>query len=150
MKTILSLLMILALLPLSSVTRADDAKKEPAKAPAKEAAGKKNASMKGDPSGTWTWTMSGPNGQSFESSAALKREGDKVTGTITGRRGETPISDGQFKDGTISFSVVRERDGRKMTSKFTGKLEGDSAIKGTMTMDRGEGPQSRPWEAKKK
>jgi hypothetical protein len=36
-----------------------------------------------------------------------------------------------------------------MVSKFQGKVEGD-AVKGTMTMDRGDGAQSRPWEAKRK
>jgi hypothetical protein len=140
MKTLLALLL---LTQLTSSVRADPPKNPPAKAEKKAAPGK------GDPSGTWTWTVNTPNGQSFESTATLKREGDKVTGTVSGRRGDTAISDGQFKDGTLTFTVLREREGRKMLSKFQGKVEGD-AIKGTMTMDRGEGPQSRPWDAKRK
>src|SRR4051812_15712404 len=141
MKTLLSLL-LLAIFA-SAPALADDAKKEPAKGD------NKAAPSKADPSGTWTWTVSTPNGQSFESTATFKREGDKVTGSVTGRRGDTAISDGQFKDGTLTFTVMREREGRKMTSKFTGKVDGN-AIKGTMTMDRGDGAQSRPWEAKRK
>jgi hypothetical protein len=141
MRTLLSLL-LLALFA-SAPAAADEPKKEPAKAD------KKSAPAKGDPGGTWTWTVSTPNGQSFESTATLKREGDKVSGTVSGRRGDTAISDGQYKDGTLTFTVMREREGRKMVSKFQGKVDGN-AIKGTMTMDRGDGAQSRPWEAKRK
>jgi hypothetical protein len=139
MKTLLALLL---LSQIASPAFADEPKKEPK-------ADKKAAPAKGDPSGTWTWTVNNPNGQSFESTATFKREGDKVTGTVTGRRGDTAISDGQLKDGTLTFTVMREREGRKMVSKFQGKVEGN-AIKGTMTMDRGDGAQSRPWEAKRK
>jgi hypothetical protein len=140
MKTLLSLSLLSLLITSASAA-------EPNKEPVKTE--KKAASAKADPSGTWTWTVSAPNGQSFESTATLKREGDKVTGTVSGRRGDTAISDGQFKDGTLTFTVLREREGRKMVSKFQGKVESD-AIKGTMTMDRGDGAQSRPWEAKRK
>jgi hypothetical protein len=122
--------------------RADDKadKKEPAKA---------KAAGKGDPTGTWTWSFAAPNGQSFEQTATLKVAGDKVSGTVTGRRGDAPISEGTFKDGQVTFAVVRERDGRKMTAKYTGKVEGD-AIKGTSTMNRGDGERTVPWEAKRK
>jgi hypothetical protein len=140
MKTLLAM-SLLALL--AAPASADEPKKEPAKAE------KKGAPAKADPSGTWTWTVNTPNGQSFESTATFKREGDKVTGTVSGRRGDTAISDGQFKDGTLTFTVMREREGRKMVSKFQGKVDAN-AIKGTMTMDRGDGAQSRPWEAKRK
>jgi hypothetical protein len=143
MRTFVSLLTLtLTLLSIPLGVRADEGK---AKEPTKKAAA---TPAKVDPSGTWTWTAQTPNG-SFESTATFKLAGDKLSGNVTGRRGDTAISDGQFKDGTLTFTVVRERDGRKMTSKFQGKIEGD-AIKGTMTMDRGEGQQSRPWEAKRK
>jgi len=104
--------------------------------------------MKGDPSGSWHWSSSGQNGQSFEQTATLKREGDKLSGNVTGRRGDTPISDGSFKDGKVVFSVIRERNGQKMTAKYEGKVEGD-AIKGTSTMNRGDGEHTMAWEAKK-
>jgi hypothetical protein len=121
--------------------RAEDKKKdEPAK--------KAGAVGKGDPSGTWHWSSSGQNGQSFEQTATFKREGDKLSGTVTGRRGDSPISDGTFKDGKVIFSVIRERNGQKMTAKYEGKVEGD-AIKGTSTMNRGDGEHTNPWEAKK-
>jgi hypothetical protein len=124
------------------------------KAPAKDTAGKakeKATTAKGDPSGTWTWSFAAPNGQSFDQTATLKREGDKLSGTITSRRGDAPIADGSFKDGQVTFSVTRERDGRKMTAKYTGKLEGDGGvIKGTSIINRGDGERTVPWEAKRK
>jgi|1185.fasta_scaffold435489_2 hypothetical protein len=128
----------------SSVARAED------KPAAKEPAAKKTAG-KADPSGTWTWTFQGPNGQSFEQTATFKVAGDKLTGSVSGRRGEAPISEGSFKDGKVTFAVARERDGRKMTSRYEGKVEADAGvIKGTSKISRGDGERTVPWEAKRK
>jgi hypothetical protein len=142
--TIIAALVAVTLSLASPPARAKDEKKDEA------AKGKAATGGKGDPSGKWTWTFSGPNGQSFEQTATFTRAGDKLTGTVSGRRGETPISDGSFKDGQVTFSVVRERDGRKMTSKFQGKVDADAGmIKGTSTMSRGDGERTMPWEAKR-
>ena len=103
---------------------------------------------KGNPSGTWSWSSPGRDGQVQERSATLKREGDKLTGTMRGRNGDQPIEEGKIKDGVLSFKVVRERNGQKMTQQFTGKLDGDN-IKGTMLVNRGDGERSLPWEAKR-
>ena len=86
-----------------------------------------------DPTGNWKWSITPPNsGQSFESSVKLEMKDGKLTGILTGRMGDTPISDATFgQDGAIAFSVVRERDGQKLVMKYAGKLAGD-AIKGTI------------------
>jgi hypothetical protein len=78
----------------------------------------------------------------------LKLDGDKLTGSISGRNNDTEISDGTFKDGDISFNVVRERNGNKMTTKYTGKVSGDS-IKGKIESERNGQANSRDWEAKR-
>jgi hypothetical protein len=123
---------------------------EPKKPEVPRAAPAKNAnSAKADPSGTWTWTFNAPNGNSFQRTVKLSFADGKLTGTTTGRDGaEHPIQDGAFKDGTVTFAVVRERDGQKFTSKFQGKVDGD-AIKGTMTMNRDGEAREMPWEAKR-
>ncbi len=60
----------------------------------------------------------------------LKLEGDVLTGAMLGRNGqETPIQDGTYKDGAVSFKVVRERNGQKITTKYAGKVS-DDTIKG--------------------
>ena len=106
--------------------------------------------------GTWTWSTPGRNGgEARTSTLKLKSDGDKLTGKISapGRQGgearETDIEDGKIKGDEVSFKVVREFNGNKMTQKFNGKLSGDS-IKGKMEIDRGQGdPISRDWEAKR-
>jgi len=105
------------------------------------------AQQKPDPNGTWKWSMT-YNNQTREVTLKLKLDGDKLTGTISGRSGDTAISDASYKDGEVSFKVVRERDGRKMTTKYTGKVT-DDTIKGKAEYERDGKPQSRDWEAKR-
>lgn len=101
-----------------------------------------------DPTGTWKWT-SMRGGQSRETTLKLKLEGDKLTGAILGRNDtETAITDATYKDGDISFSVTREFNNNKFTTKYTGKVSGDT-IKGKTETERNGEKQSRDWEAKR-
>jgi hypothetical protein len=108
------------------------------------------------PDGTWTWSVPGRNGGDPRTSTLkLKSDGDKLTGKISspGRQGgearETDIEDGKIKGDEVSFKVVREFNGNKFTSKYNGKVSGDT-IKGKVEIDRGQGdPMSRDWEAKR-
>ncbi len=103
---------------------------------------------KADPTGTWKWTVTmGDNKRDVTLKLELKD--DKLTGTMPGRDNtEIKIDDGKFKDGEISFSVTRERNGNKRTSKYSGKLEGDT-IKGKIEFEREGKTESRDWEAKR-
>jgi hypothetical protein len=103
---------------------------------------------KADPTGTWKWSVTF-NDQTREMTLKLKLDGDKLTGTMPGRNNtETAIENGTFKDGQVSFSVTRERNDQKFTTKYTGKLEGDT-IKGKSESERNGTAQSRDWEAKR-
>ncbi len=109
----------------------------------------KKAGGKVDVNGTWTWSSPGRDGTVRESTLVLKADGEKLTGTLTGRGPEAPIADGKLaKDGTVTFKVERERNGEKMVAKYTGKLEA-GLIKGTFSSNFGGQEQERPWEAKK-
>jgi hypothetical protein len=102
-----------------------------------------------DPTGTWKFTaMIGK--KSLDATLNLKREGNKLTGTIGGGQGnrEAAITDGTFENDKVSFSVVREQKGEKLTQKYTGTISGDT-IKGTITTDRGGKSRSTDWEAKR-
>ena len=100
-----------------------------------------------DPTGTWTSSvMVGKRSQDV--TIKLKLEGDKLTGTVGGRGGETAISDGTFKDDKLSFSVTREQKDQKLTQKYSGTLAGDT-IKGKVETDRGGKSRSTDWEAKR-
>lgn len=83
-----------------------------------------------DPTGTWKMETSF-GGKTRESTLKLKLDGDKLTGVYAGGQNntETPIENGSYKDGKLSFSVTREFNNNKFTSKYTGTLTGD-VIKG--------------------
>ncbi len=102
-----------------------------------------------DPTGTWKWTFQTQNGQTIESSAKLKLEGDKLSGTFIGRGGtEVAIRAAKLDQDQISFTVVRERNGQAMTSKYSGKIAGDT-IKGKIETERDGQTRSRDWDAKR-
>jgi hypothetical protein len=106
------------------------------------------AADKADPTGTWKWTIT-MNDQKRDATLKLKLERDKLTGTMLGRNNqETNIDNAVFKDGEVTFSVTRERNNMKVTTKYKGKLDGDT-IKGTTETDRDGQSRSREWEAKR-
>ena len=106
------------------------------------------AADKADPTGTWKWTAT-INNQSRDLSLKLKLDGDKLTGSMPGRDNtETNIENGTFKDGQISFSITRERNNQKFTTKYSGKLDGDT-IKGKTERERDGQTTSTDWEAKR-
>src|SRR5439155_18654452 len=89
------------------------------------------ADDKAIPTGTWKWMVTF-NDNTVEFTLKLKADGDKVTGNLAGGFGggqETPITNAKFKDGQLSFEVVLERNGEKVTTKYEGKVTGDT-IKG--------------------
>lgn len=103
---------------------------------------------KANPTGTWKWTVE-RNGQKREVTLKLKLEDGKLTGSVTtGKDTDTKIEDGSFKDGEVKFSVTRERNGEKFTSKYAGKLDGDT-IKGSYETTIGGKEQKREFEAKR-
>lgn len=102
------------------------------------------ASAQEKPEGTWKWSTE-RNGQKRETTLKLKLEGDKLTGTISGRENtESPIEEASFKDGEIKFAVTRERNGQKFTSKYSGKISGD-----TITGTQAFGERSSEWKAER-
>ena len=106
------------------------------------------ADAKLDPTGTWTWSYTGQDGQSRQSTLKLKLDGETLTGTVSGRNGETAIDGATLKGDDISFTVTREFNGNKMVQKYSGKLTADS-IKGKIAFERNGEAQSRDWDAKR-
>lgn len=106
------------------------------------------AAEKNDPTGTWKWSVEF-NGNKREITLKLKAEGEKLTGTISGRNNtETNIEDGTVKDGEVSFTVTRERNGQKFAQKYTGKVDGDT-LKGKVSFERNGETTTRDFEAKR-
>jgi hypothetical protein len=100
-----------------------------------------------DPAGTWKWSFPGRDGQPRDVTLKLELKDGQLTGSMSGYRGETPISDASFKEGQIAFSVVREFNGNKVETKYLGKLDGDT-IKGTSEGPGRDGQVTkRDWTA---
>lgn len=131
MSRFVSAALLVALVAFSSVSRAED--------------------KKADPNGTWTWTVTRGDNK-VEMTLKLKLDGDKLSGTFKGggqNATETTIEDATFKDGEVAFAVTRERNGNKRTTKYKGKVEGDT-IKGKAEFkNQNNEDQSRDWEAKR-
>jgi hypothetical protein len=110
---------------------------------------------KADPAGTWTWSTPGRNGgEPRESTLKLKMEGDKVVGTLTGggRGGEpveTKITNAKLTGDELSFDVTREFNGNSFTSKYKGKVAGDT-ITGKISRERDGETRETDWVAKRK
>ena len=111
-------------------------------------AGMARAEDKANPNGTWKWTVK-YDGKDREQVVKLKADGEKLTGHFTSSGGrETPIEDGKYKDGEVSFKVTRGSEGNKLIIKFKGKVSGDT-IKGTSEVDHDGETRSHDWEAKR-
>ena len=111
-------------------------------------AGIVKAEDKPNPTGTWKWSVK-MGQQTRDMTLKLKLEKDKLTGTMVGRNNqETAIEEAKYKDGEVSFNVVRERNWQKSTTKYNGKVSGDT-IKGKIESERNGQKQSRDWDAKR-
>lgn len=109
------------------------------------------------PTGLWKWTVQGrQGGQGFEQTVKLELKDGKLTGIMPGREAgqfsvpDTAITDASFKDDLIKFAVTREFNGQKFTTKYEGKVEGDT-IKGTFERSgmNGKAPPKSDWIAKR-
>ncbi|HET6407764.1 MAG TPA: hypothetical protein VFG14_07775, partial [Chthoniobacteraceae bacterium] len=102
------------------------------------------------------WTVPGRDGgEGRKMTLVLTQEGEKLTGKISspGRDGgaarETEIADGSVKGTDVTFSVTRDFNGTKRTSKYVGKLSADAITGKVESKDRDGNDQSRDWTAKK-
>ena len=82
------------------------------------------AAAAADVTGAWKANMPGRDGQTREVTFTFKQDGDKLTGTTGGLRGDTPISDGKVSGDEISFTVVREFQGNQVKMLYKGKVSG--------------------------
>ena len=86
-----------------------------------------------DVSGKWTYEQAGRNGGPGRPvTITLKQDGNKLTGSVPGfgRGGDNPpppseITNGKVDGDKVSFEIVREMGGNKMTTKYTGTVSGD-------------------------
>jgi hypothetical protein len=98
-----------------------------------------SAALAANVDGKWVAQVPGRGGQTSETTFTFKADGAKLTGTVTGRQGEAPISDGMIKGDDISFTQTFEVQGNSIKVIYTGKVTGDE-IKMTRKRDGGDQP----------
>jgi hypothetical protein len=107
-----------------------------------------------DISGDWTWSTPGRSGGPDRTSKlTLAEDHGKLVGKVSapGRDGtaaDSPITNGKVDGAKISFDVVREFDGNKFTSRYSGEVGADK-ITGKISFDRNGNVQTSNWEAKR-
>lgn len=112
------------------------------------------AALAADPTGTWKWTAQmRPGGQGWEMTLKLALKDGALSGTMVGfetPNGKTPdvaIGDASFTDDKVAFTVTREFNGNKITTKYEGKLDGDT-IKGSTERPARDGKvRKSEWNA---
>jgi hypothetical protein len=95
--------------------------------------------------GNWNTALILGDGNRIEGTLKLKQDGDKLTGAAVRNENETQIQDGKIEGDEITFKVIRDRDGRKVTAKYKGKITGDT-VKGKVESDWSGDWQTLEWE----
>jgi hypothetical protein len=96
-------------------------------------------------SGNWNTVLILGDGNRIEGTLKLKQDGGKLTGATVRNENETQIQDGKIAGDEITFTVIRERDGRKVTAKYKGTITGDT-VKGKVESDWSGDWQTLDWE----
>ena len=97
--------------------------------------------------GKWVAQVPGRGGQTSEQTFTFKADDGKLTGTVSGQQGETPIADGVIKGDEISFTQAFEMQGNSVKLLYKGKISGDE-IKFTRTRAGSDQP-GREFTAKR-
>ena len=100
-----------------------------------------------DVAGKWTMVMELSIGTS-NPVLMLKQDGDKVTGTYTGRYGEAKLTGKVGADRQVQFTVSLDAEGSSVTMYFAGEVavDGQMMTKGTCNI---EGLGEGTWAAKR-
>ena len=102
-----------------------------------------------DLTGKWNSVFKRQDGTPMETTLELKQSGEKLTGTQSFNDNKTEISDGKVQGENVTFRIVRERNGRSITTKYRGKIQPNNSIKGEIESDWTGEVRKLEWEAKK-
>ena len=95
--------------------------------------------------GKWAMTLELSMGTASPA-LELKQDGEKVTGTYTGRYGTSPLA-GTLKGRALEFTVKLNAEGQESTMSFAGEVAADGlTMRGSATI---EGLGDASWSAKK-
>jgi imidazolonepropionase-like amidohydrolase len=87
--------------------------------------GQPAAGTAADPVGEWALIVRTPQGE-IESKLSLRREGDQITGTLSGPSGVFPLRNVVVAGNELRFGVSIQMGGDTMDSTVVGTIEGDT------------------------
>jgi hypothetical protein len=103
---------------------------------------------KADPVGTWKCEYE-IGGQQRTATLMIKKDGDKLAGTMSWPdQKEAKLKDVKLKDGTLTFSAVREFMDNKIPVDYKLKIDGDK-FKGKISAEFGGEKQEFDIEGKR-
>jgi hypothetical protein len=76
--------------------------------------------------GKWTADVPGRGGNTQQNTFTFKTSGDKLEGSVTNQRGDTPITEGKVSGDTISFVTVLSFNGNDIKMNYKGTVKGDT------------------------
>jgi hypothetical protein len=99
--------------------------------------------------GMWQWKFTMPDGSEVSPVVKFRTKDGELAGTSRFRAGsEKPLANIKLKGSDVSFDVVREYEGEKVVTHYSGKLNGN-AITGKITSKSHGEEQIYDWEAKR-
>jgi len=99
--------------------------------------------------GTWLWNFTMPDGGRVTPRVKFRTKDGELTGTSRFRPGaEAPLTNIVFKNGRVSFDVVRDYLGEPVATHYDGTLNG-ATIKGKITSSANGEKQTYDWDAKR-
>jgi ABC-type sugar transport system substrate-binding protein len=94
--------------------------------------------------GTWEMSWDTPRGP-MTATMELKQDGNALTGRVQTRGGWQEIKEGTVDGSSFSFVVELTRQDQTFAIRYSGTLQDDGTLKGTITTPRGE----NPWTGKR-
>ncbi len=92
------------------------------------------ATQEVDVTGTWIFDVTTEDGGGGTPTVTLKQEGDQLTGHYSSDQlGEADLA-GTVKGREITFSFEADVQGFELEVTYTGTVEGDNAMSGTMSL----------------
>src|SRR5206468_169087 len=99
--------------------------------------------------GTWQWHFTMPDGTELQPKLKLKQHGTNLTGSSSVRAGtDITITNGVIDGDELRFEVVRRHHEATVTTRYTGRRDGD-VIRGKVESNWTGESQSYPWEARR-
>ncbi len=95
--------------------------------------------------GTWTWLVPASSGGT-RAVLQLSQKYQEIKGSLTIDNSSVPVTNAVLSGRQLSFFVDSEINGQKVTMKFDGQVENDTAL-GMMEMSGGGAKKNIPWKA---